>query len=169
MSDQISEQAADQAAHQILDQTPPQPPTLRLIFEALVDVTERIDLGTGPLGPRFIVPITGGVFRGGPGFEALRGKVLPGGADRQQLRQDGVKELDALYELRADNGSILTVRNRVLIDDPGDQPRYAMSRIQITAPEGEWAFLNRRLILGTMQSARPDRNAVIIRGWQADG
>lgn len=115
------------------------------------------------------MPITGGIFRGGPGLETLRGKVLPGGADRQQLRQDGVKELDALYELKAENGTILTVRNRVLIDDPGDQPRYAMSRIQITAPEGEWAFLNRRLILGTLQSARPARSAVIIRGWQVDG
>lgn len=170
MSDQESpEQAADQIAETILNQTPPQHPSLRLVFEALVDVTDRIDLGTGPLGPRFIVPITGGIFRGGPGLETLRGKVLPGGADRQQLRQDGVKELDALYELKAENGTILTVRNRVLIDDPGDQPRYAMSRIQITAPEGEWAFLNRRLILGTLQSARPARSAVIIRGWQVDG
>lgn len=148
-----------------------QPETLKtsLLWEALVEIDEREDLGIGPLGPRGIVPITGGYFRAGPGMGTegadFHGSVLAGGADRQQLRPDGAKELDALYEMRVADGAVLTIRNHVVIDETGPGPRYAVSRIQVTAPEGRWAWLNRRLIVGTLQSAKPERQAVIIRGW----
>ncbi len=153
---------------EILDRVPP--PHLRhwLLFELLVDVTEKVDLGNGPLGQRFIVPITGGLLRGGPGHGDLVGRVLPGGADRQQMRPDGVKMLEAIYEVEVEDGTCLSIRNRVLVDDPGQGSRYAMSRLEVTAPKGRWDFLNRLLILGTLQSARPDRAAVIVRAWGVD-
>ncbi len=149
-----------------LDEIPP--PRLRhlLLWEALVDVAEMRSLGQGPLGERRIVPILGGEFRGGPGLEDFHGSVLPGGADRQLIRRDGAKELDALYEMQAADGAVLTIRNRVIIDETGEGPRYAMSRIEVSAPDGPWAWLSRRLIVGTLQSARPKRVAVIIRGWE---
>ena len=152
----------------LFDTLSPTPPSTRLLWEALVDIAPRVDLGTGPLGPRGIVPILGGTFRGGPGFEAFSGVVLPGGADRQQTRPDGARELDALYEMQVQDGAILTVRNRVVIDETGPGPRYALSRIAVTAPAGPWAWLSRRMILGTLQSARPMREAVLIRGWLAE-
>lgn len=139
----------------------------RLLWEAMADIGERIDLGPGPLGARFLIPVLGGCFRPGPGIEGLEGEILPGGADRQLLRPDGVKELDAIYEMRTACGAVLGIRNRVLIDD-SISPRYAMSRIHVTAPDGPFAWLNRRLIVGTLQSARPGRQAVIIRAWQVD-
>ncbi|MEZ5738167.1 MAG: DUF3237 domain-containing protein [Burkholderiaceae bacterium] len=139
----------------------------RLLWEAIVDIAPTEDLGAGPLGGRAIVPIVGGRFRGGPELADFHGEVLAGGADRQLLRADGVKELDALYEMRVHDGTLLTVRNRVIIDDPGAGPRYALSRIHLTVPAGRWDWLNRRLFLGTLQSARPERQAVIIRGWEA--
>jgi hypothetical protein len=43
-----------------------------------------------------------------------------------------------------------------------------MSVIAVTAPDGPHSWLNRRLITGTLQSARPDRQAVIVRGWLMD-
>lgn len=150
----------------ILDRTPLPGLSTRLIWEAIVDIAEREDLGQGPYGARGIVPITGGSFRGGPGLDELTGVVLPGGADRQLLRRDGAKELDALYEMRVADGTVLTIRNRVVIDETVEGPRYALSRIHVTAPDGRWAWLNRRLFLGTLQSARPERQAVIIRGWE---
>lgn len=152
----------------LFETLPPIPPSTRLLWEALVDIAPRVDLGVGPLGPRGIVPILGGTFRGGPGFEALSGMILPGGADRQQARPDGARELDALYEMQVQDGAILTVRNRVVIDETGPGPRYALSRIAVTAPAGPWAWLSRRLILGTLQPARPMREAVLIRAWLAE-
>lgn len=144
------------------------PPSLshRLIWEAVVDIADTQSLGIGPHGERRIVPILGGFFRGGPEMSEFQGIVLPGGADRQLIRRDGAKELDALYEMQVDDGTILTIRNRVIIDESGTGPRYAMSRIEVSAPEGPWAWLSRRLIVGTLQSARPERAAVVIRGWE---
>ncbi len=152
----------------ILARHPPIQPVSRLLWTALVDVAERIDLGPSPSGHRFMVPIIGGRFEAGPGIAGLSGVVLPGGADRQVLRQDGVKELDALYEMRTDDGAVLTIRNRVIVDESRVPDRYAMSVISVTAPDGPHGWLNRRLVLGTLQSARPDRAAVIVRAWEAD-
>jgi hypothetical protein len=45
------------------------------------------------------------------------GTVLAGGADRQLVRADGVKELSALYEMQAHDGAIITIHNWVTIDE----------------------------------------------------
>jgi hypothetical protein len=140
---------------------PPAPRT-EFVYEAIVDIAERQPLGRGPLGERYIVPIVGGRFAG-PG---LAGAVLPGGADRQLWRPDGVRELDALYELRCDDGSVLTVHNQVLIDDHAPGGRYAMSQLRITAPEGPHAWLSRRVLVGTLQPLAPACAAVRIRVYQ---
>lgn len=165
--------------------TAPPTPTLRLAYEALVDIGPTESLGTGPAGERFIVPILGGTFEGPPlrdstgtpplrGSEEttpLRGVVLPGGADRQWLRPDGVKELDALYEMRTDDGFVITVRNRVVIDPhAADQPggRYARSVVRLSVADGPHAWLNRRVFVGTLASLRPARETVRIGVWLVD-
>jgi hypothetical protein len=56
------------------------------------------------------VPISGGEFSG----PDLRGEVLPGGADWQIVRGDGVAELEARYTLRSDDGALIYVRNIAL-------------------------------------------------------
>jgi len=71
---------------------PEEPLRGRLIMSIVAQTGEAFDAGTGPDGARRIVPITGGTFVGEGG---LKGIVLPGGADRQRLRADGVRELDA--------------------------------------------------------------------------
>ena len=152
----------------LLNSVAPMTVTTTLAWSAIIEVGERQNLGQSPAGQRFLVPILGGNFYGGPEFKNFHGKVLPGGADRQILRSDGVKELDALYEMEADNGDIITIRNQVLVDQNGLDERYAMSVIKVMAASTEFNWLNRRLIIGTLQSARPRLNAVIVRGWIAD-
>jgi len=133
-------------------------PTLQWAYTAVVEIGERRELGWSPLGQRFMIDIVGGRFEG-PG---LQGRVLPGGADRQLLRADGVKELDALYEMQADDGAVITVRNRVLIDDAAPGGRYLRSVVRLTAPDGPHAWLNRRVFVGTLTPLPPERKAVEI-------
>lgn len=152
----------------IIAKCPPIQPSTRLIWTAIVDVADRIDLGATSNGHRYMVPILGGAFYAGPGVDGLTGKVLSGGADRQVLRADGIKELDALYEMQTADGAVITVRNRVIVDEKRVPDRYAMSVISATAPNGRFDWLNRRLLIGTLQSARPDRQAVVVRAWEAD-
>ena len=134
-------------------------PRTEFVYEAICDLAPTMVPGDSPLGERRMVPITGGTFEG----PRIRGTVLAGGADRQLVRKDGVRQLDALYELRAEDGAVITVRNRVLVDDPPGGPRYAFSTLEITAPEGPHAWLNRGVCVGTLDSLRPARAAVCIR------
>lgn len=96
----------------------PQPPapSLEFIFTAEVTVGAVQDLGDVGKGGRRIVPILGGRFSGAK----LRGEVLPGGADWQVIRSDGVAELEARYTLRADDGALIYVRNHALRHGPPD-------------------------------------------------
>ena len=66
------------------------------------------DLGDTPLGRRRIIGITGGRFAG----PRLSGRILPGGADWQVIRSDGVACLDARYTLETDDGALIYVNNK---------------------------------------------------------
>ena len=137
-------------------------PRTEFVYEAVVDIAPTLMLGEGPLGERRMVPITGGSFAG----PRLRGTVLPGGADRQLYRRDGIRRLDAVYEMRCEDGAVLGIRNLVTIDPgQGGAPDYRISAIEITAPEGPHAWLNRRVFVGTLHSLRPAREAVLIRAY----
>ena len=136
-------------------------PSVKFIYEALVDIAPTEDLGDGPYGHRRIVPITGGTFEG----PSIRGTVLAGGADRQLVRADGVLELDAVYEMRTDDGAVLGVQNRVIIDQSQPDAPYTRSHITIAAPTGPYSWLSRRIIIGTLQPLT-DRPAVRIRAYQ---
>ncbi len=91
-------------------------PRFEFIFAASVNVDAALDLGHVAKGGRRIVPIAGGEFSG----PQLRGTVLPGGADWQILRDDGVAELEARYTLRTDDGALIYVRNHALRHGPAN-------------------------------------------------
>jgi hypothetical protein len=80
-------------------------PQLEFLMNIAADVGELQTMGGGPLGERRVVAITGGTFEG-PG---LKGEVVPGGADWQIVRADGVLDIDARYALRASGGALVRV------------------------------------------------------------
>jgi hypothetical protein len=132
-------------------------PQMEFVYEAIFDLDSTMMLGEGPLGERQIVPITGGAFAG----PRLKGRVLRGGADRQLIRRDGAKTLNALYELQTDDGAVITVNNRVLVDKRADGSPYVFSHIDITAPVGPHDWLNHLVYVGTLHSMRPKPNVLI--------
>jgi hypothetical protein len=143
-------------------QFPLKPPQAILAYEAIVDIAPTASLGMGPAGERRIVNILGGTFEG----PTIHGKVLPGGADRQLLRPDGILQLDAFYEMETDDGAVITVRNSAKVDYRPDGSRYAFSTLDLTAPDGQHAWINRTVFVGTVDVMRPSREAVIIRVYQ---
>lgn len=159
----LAGRAAAEEAPPGLTDLPLVPPRTEFVYEAVVEIAPLVPLGDSPLGERRIVPITGGRFQG----PRIRGTVLPGGADRQLVRKDGVRQLDALYEMQAEDGAILTVRNQVLIDPGRDgTPDHRFSNIAVTAPEGPHAWLNRLVLVGTLHSLRPAQAAVLVRAFR---
>jgi len=80
---------------------------LQPLFRAEITLAQPQELGDTPQGRRRIVPITGGTFQG----PRLSGRVLPGGADWQIVRTDGVAQLEARYTLETADGALIYVRN----------------------------------------------------------
>jgi hypothetical protein len=70
-----------------------------------VNVGEIVSMGSAPLGERRVVSIDGGTFEG----PEMRGQILPGGADWQIARSDGVLDIDARYVLNAEGHGLIQV------------------------------------------------------------
>ena len=141
---------------------PLQAPRTELVWEAYADLDPMIDMGDSPLGHRRMIGVRGGTFVG----PRIKGKILPGGADRQLVRKDGVTQLDAIYEMQTDDGAVLSIRNRVTMDPAAKPAPYIRSSVEVTAPEGPHAWLNRAVFVGTLHPLPPDKKAVVIRVYQ---
>ena len=131
---------------------------LEPLLRAEITLAPPQELGETPLGRRRIIPITGGSFRG----DRLAGRVLPGGADWQLIRADGVAELDARYTLETEDRALIYVRNfgyrhgaaeviqRLAAGEPVDPSLYYMRttpRFETGAERYKW--LNRVVCVAT--------------------
>ena len=125
---------------------------LQALFKADIELAPAQELGAGPLGRRRIIAITGGRFIG----ERLSGRVLPGGADWQVIRADGVAVLDARYTLETADGALVYVRNhgyrhgpeevlkRLAAGENIDPARYYMRTTPLfETGDARYAWLNR--------------------------
>jgi hypothetical protein len=131
---------------------------LEPLFRAEIALAPPQELGETPQGRRRIICITGGRFTG----ERLSGRVLPGGADWQVVRPDGVADLDARYTLETDDGALIYVRNHGLrhgppevlrqlaAGEPVDPSRYYMRTTPLLETgDARYAWLNRIVCIAT--------------------
>jgi len=131
---------------------------LEPLLKADITLAEPQELGDAPLGRRRIINITGGSFRG----ERLSGKVLPGGADWQVVRGDGVADLDARYTLETADGALIYVRNHGYRHGPAevlkelslgkdvDPSLYYMRTTPLfETGDARYAWLNRLICVGS--------------------
>jgi hypothetical protein len=150
----------------------PEPPALKFIMRLSVEVADPVELGEIFGVKKRIVPITGGSFEG----PNLRGKVVPGGADWQYTRPDGVAVLEARYTLQTDDGRLISVVNRGFRHGaPGLAATIASGRkvprseyYFVTAPlfeasDEELAWLTKAIFVG---EAEREANRVIVEVWQ---
>lgn len=139
-------------------------------FEARVTVAKPLVVGESSYGLRRVVPITGGQFAG----PDIKGRIVPGGADWQFVRPDGVIDIHARYTLETDDGVL------IMVDTSGMRhaPVAVMERLSkgLSVPSSEYYFrtvarfeaprggryewLNRAVFVGVAER-RPD--AAVIR------
>lgn len=91
-------------------------PTLRLLYRSVVDIDAPLSVGRMAVGERRIINISGGSFKG----PRLSGIILPGGADWQNIRPDGITAVEARYTLQTDDGALIYVDNRGFRHGPAD-------------------------------------------------
>jgi hypothetical protein len=82
-------------------------PRLLDVADLVVRIAEPIEIGRTAGNLRRVIPIAGGEVLG----PRIRGKVLPGGADYQVMRADGVTDLHARYVIEVDGGELIYVEN----------------------------------------------------------
>jgi hypothetical protein len=142
-------------------------------FEARVSVEPPLVVGPSSRGMRRVVPITGGTFDG----PNIRGRVIPGGADCQYVRPDGVLAVEARYTLETSDDVLIMVTNRGIRraspevmarlgrGEPVDPSEYYFRTTpEFEAPIGsncEW--LNQSVFIGVAER-RPD--AAIVRFYR---
>ena len=156
----------------ICAQTLPQPPKLDFVFEVRAKVADPIVIGQVPEGTRRIIDILEGTFEG----PKIKGKLLPGGADWQIIRQDGFTEVDARYILQTENGDLIYVSNigirhappeilrRLNAGEQVDQSQIyfrTVPKFETAAPDLQW--LMRSVFICTGER-RP--NDVLIRFYR---
>jgi len=148
------------------------PPELAFAFELRAQVGPPLDIGPVPAGRRRIVPILGGTFEG----SGLKGRILPGGADWQIVRVDGLVELDTRYTLETEDGRLIYVQNlglrhaspevtaKLLAGEPVDPSQVyfgTVPKFETSAPELAW--LMRSIFVGAGERYPTE---VLIRFWK---
>ena len=126
-------------------------------FEVVARVDTPLVIGPSSHGLRRVIPILGGTVTG----PRLNGTILPGGADWQFVRPDGVLQLEARYTVQAADGTLISVTNRGLRHGPPDiiaritrgEPvpagsYYFRTVAEFEAPIGPLDWLNKALFLG---------------------
>ncbi|MFD3275895.1 DUF3237 domain-containing protein [Aquirufa echingensis] len=106
---------------------------LKLFLEAEIVLGEVQDLGA-----RRIVRVMGGKFWS----EELKGTILEGGGDWQQIRADGVVEIDTRYTLKTDDGALIYLTNQGLRDGG-----YMRTFSRFESNDERYTWLNKRLFV----------------------
>jgi hypothetical protein len=129
---------------------------LEFVMQARVIIAPALDIGATPHGERRIIPITGGTFDG----PRLRGHVVPGGADWQIVRQDGMIELEARYTLMTETGGLIYVANRGIRHGT---PVYFRTVPVFETAVPELAWMMRSVFIGDAERLT---DHVVIRFWR---
>jgi hypothetical protein len=83
------------------------------IFRIRAELAEILHFGKTPYGERRVIDITGGRVEG-----RIQGRILPGGADWQIGRLDGVADIRARYSIETDAGGRILVNSEGLRHGP---------------------------------------------------
>jgi hypothetical protein len=73
------------------------------LFDIIVDLNPKLNIGDGPLGRRILFGAAGGTFEG----PRLRGEVVPGGGEWALFRADGAMLLDVRLMLRTHDDALV--------------------------------------------------------------
>lgn len=87
---------------------------MTIFAEFRVQVGRPVILGNDGFGEARVVPILGGTVTG----QGLSGVILPGGADEQRIRADGLTRIHARYVIQAADGALIRVDSQGLRHGP---------------------------------------------------
>ena len=135
-------------------------PELEYVCELRVTCDPPMTVGHTSHGERIVIPITGGTFEG----PLMQGTVLSGGADYQLVdRERNRTELEAIYNIRTDDGTLIHVRNKGLLCN-GPEGFYFRTVPHFEAPEdSKYDWLNRAVFVCVPEGKR---DYISLKVWK---
>jgi hypothetical protein len=134
-------------------------PAVELVFTIFATIEGVLAVGDTSTGQIRAIPITDGEVVG----ERLSGRVIPGGADWQRTRPDGVTEIEATYAIEVADGTLVKVINRgLIVPAAAGAPAYFRTAIEFTAPQGPHQWLNEAIFLCSAGGAEGRPGAVQV-------
>ena len=135
-------------------------PASEYVFSIVATIDAAMTVGETATGTVRAIPITGGTVEG----EGISGRVVPGGADWQLSRSDGVTEIEATYAIELDGDTLVKVVNRGIIAPPDVQgePAYFRTNIRFAAPVGKYEWLNQAIFLCSAGLHPTQQGAVLV-------
>ena len=149
-------------------------PKLEFVADLKVTVDKPLVVGQTAHGERRIIPITGGTFEG----PKMKGVVLSGGADYQFVNKENTRtEIEAIYNLKTDDGVVIHIRNVGLVIKTKEQAEAVARGEQIDATklyfraapkfdapqESKYAWLNDSIFICTRL---PSQGFVYLQVWR---
>lgn len=128
-------------------------PQLEHVADVIAHVSAPLEIGKIAGNLRRVISIEGGEVLG----PRIHGKLLPGGADFQIMRSDGITELEARYVIETHDHNLIYVENsgircgppelieRLRLGEPVDPALIyfrSTPRFETAAPAYEWLMQN---------------------------
>ena len=147
---------------------PPDAPRMEFALRLKVTLGKAFSCGETPHGQRTVIPITGGTFEG----PDLKGTILEGGADYQLSDPaTGRTDVEAIYNLRTDDGVNIHIRNRgMIVMDKAENGRpsfYFRCAPTFEAPnDSKYAWLNKAIFVCAPQMGQGA--GITLRVWKGE-
>jgi hypothetical protein len=104
-----------------------------------------------------VIPIVSGWFEG-----KIQGKIIPGGADWNTTRDNGISHVFAKYLLQAEDGEYIAIENEGKINFQESEGRIkTVPRFQVDH-NGRYAWLNCGVYVGELQGGKEPGQVEII-------
>ncbi len=104
-----------------------------------------------------VIPIVSGWFEG-----KLEGKIVPGGADWNTTKENGVAHVFAKYLLQTDDGEYIAIENEGKIDTKEPKRKIiTVPKFQVNH-DGKYAWLNAGVYVGELQGGKEVGQVEII-------
>ena len=128
-------------------------------FTIEAEIAQPLEMGDTIDGKRLSIPITGGKFYG----DDIKGDILPGGADYQVIRNDGVVMLHAVYMIKTQDGVLINVVNDgLIVPAQDDKPGYFRTSPRFIAPQGKYDWLNKAIFVCSVRGNPAKQNSIFM-------
>ena len=128
-----------------------------------VDVGPPVDVGATGGGVRRCIPLIGGRVSG-----AIKGEIIPGGADWQTIHDDGALQIEAQYAFRTADGAVVEVVSSGVRSGP-PEVLQRLAAGEIVDPAEYYFRTAIRFRTGAAYLARLNHRLYVARGARRPG